>query len=117
LVFPGVRAALYTIKPTVGEVSQDGIVPVSPNFDSAGPMAKTPYDIAVVLDAILESTSPSRNGKSFTAALQGSFQDLRVGTLDPQKWRLSEQWLPSQQEGTDQIVSIKVQCYSFTYPW
>ncbi|KAL2820868.1 amidase signature domain-containing protein [Aspergillus cavernicola] len=37
LICPAGRAALYTIKPTIGFVPSDGIVPISRNFDSTGP--------------------------------------------------------------------------------
>ncbi|KAG6366464.1 hypothetical protein INS49_000641 [Diaporthe citri] len=48
------RAALYTIKPSIGLVPQAGIVPMSSHFDSAGPMTKSVYDLAILLDAISE---------------------------------------------------------------
>ncbi|OAP53885.1 hypothetical protein AYL99_11907 [Fonsecaea erecta] len=54
LIVPAGRAALYTIKPTIGLVPQARIVPISSTFDSAGPMAKTPYDMAVLLDVIID---------------------------------------------------------------
>jgi amidase len=104
LVFPGVRAALYTIKPTIGEVSQEGIVPVSPTFDSAGPFGKTPYDIAAVLDVIVPETSPSRKSQSFTSVLSGSWSDLRVGALDPEIWRLPKTLAPERGNASVQMV-------------
>jgi amidase len=52
LLFPAFKSALYSLKPTAGLVSQAGIVPFAPYFDSAGPMAKNVYDLAVLLDVM-----------------------------------------------------------------
>lgn len=43
---------LVGIKPTVGLVSRDGIVPISHSQDTAGPMARTVADAAVLLTAM-----------------------------------------------------------------
>ncbi|KIW91565.1 uncharacterized protein Z519_07532 [Cladophialophora bantiana CBS 173.52] len=100
LVLPAARAALYTIKPTIGLVPQAGIVPISPNFDTAGPMAKTPYDLAVLLDAIVE---PERKLPSYTSALTQSWGDISVATLDPQVWRLPDSWMRQVENATQQM--------------
>jgi amidase len=52
LLFPALKSALYSLKPTAGLISQAGIVPFAPYFDSAGPMAKNVYDLAVLLDVM-----------------------------------------------------------------
>ncbi|KAH6868972.1 amidase signature domain-containing protein [Thelonectria olida] len=83
LLCPAGRAALYTIKPTIGLVPQHGIVPMSHNFDSAGPMTKTSCDLAVLLD-VLASRGPS---ESYTKSLNGSWSDISVGILNYSKWR------------------------------
>lgn len=44
--------ALVGVKPTVGLVSRDGIVPISITQDTAGPMCRTVRDAALVLAAI-----------------------------------------------------------------
>jgi len=40
------------IKPSLGTVSRDGIIPISHSQDTAGPMAKTVTDAVLLLDAI-----------------------------------------------------------------
>ncbi|KAJ9102829.1 hypothetical protein QFC20_004936 [Naganishia adeliensis] len=52
VVFPSFASALYGLKPTHGLLSRTGIVPFAPTFDSAGPMGKTPWDLAVLLDVM-----------------------------------------------------------------
>lgn len=63
LVWPTSRCGLFSIKPTIGLISSSGIVPVSNNCDSAGPMAKTTFDLALLLNQILDN-SPAQ---SFTS--------------------------------------------------
>ncbi|KAK3941391.1 amidase signature domain-containing protein [Diplogelasinospora grovesii] len=92
LVCPAGRAALYTIKPTIGLVPGEGIVPVSTHFDSAGPMTKSAYDLATLLD-ILASKPPSDRGGSYVAHLTGSWSDISVAVLDPDKWKFPEAWV------------------------
>ena len=100
LVSPSGRAALYTIKPTIGVVSQDGIIPISSNFDSAGPMTKSSYDLAALLD-VLASKPPS---ESFTKHLSGSWSGLSVAVLDPTKWKESEEHHKPIESATAQMV-------------
>ncbi|EXJ68778.1 uncharacterized protein A1O5_07709 [Cladophialophora psammophila CBS 110553] len=109
LVLPAGRAALYTIKPTIGLVPQAGIVPISPNFDTAGPMAKTPYDLAVLLDAIVD---PERKLPSYTSALTQSWSDISVATLDPQVWKLPDSWLRQVENATQQMNREIRQAYA-----
>jgi amidase len=51
---------LAGIKPTVGRVSRYGIIPITADQDTAGPMAKFVADAAILLGAI-ESPSPDTN--------------------------------------------------------
>lgn len=49
---PSSVASLVGIKPTVGLVSRSGIIPISHSQDTAGPMARTVTDAAILLTAI-----------------------------------------------------------------
>ena len=102
LTCPAGRAALYTIKPTIGLVPQAGIVPVSRIFDSAGPLTKTVYDLAVLLDAISERDG----GESFTSSLTNSWSEISVATLDPEVWKFPDNFIKPVPEATEQIVSM-----------
>ena len=53
------------IKPTVGLVSRDGIIPISETQDTAGPMARSVSDAAAVLHAISGATLKIRQQKIF----------------------------------------------------
>lgn len=52
ILSPGTQNLLVGIKPTVGLVSRDGIVPITEDQDTAGPLARTVTDAAKVLGAI-----------------------------------------------------------------
>jgi amidase len=49
---PAAVCGLVGIKPTVGLVSRDGIVPIAASQDTAGPMARTVADAAALLSAL-----------------------------------------------------------------
>jgi len=53
-MIPSDRAALYTIKPTVKLVPQGGIIPVTHEADSAGPMTKSVQDLADLLGVLVD---------------------------------------------------------------
>ena len=71
------------LKPTVGLVSQDGIIPIAHEQDTAGPIARSVTDIAILLGAlqspfgeVLGHQLPS----DYTQFLQrGSLQGARIG--------------------------------------
>ncbi|KAF2242488.1 amidase signature enzyme [Trematosphaeria pertusa] len=101
LTCPTGRAALYILKPTIGLVPQAGIVPVSKNFDSAGPLTKTVYDLAVLLDAISEN----KGGESFTSYLTASWDGISVATVDPEVWKFPDCFIKPVPEATEHIIS------------
>ena len=67
------------IKPTVGLVSRSGIVPISASQDTAGPMARTVRDVAILLTVMAgaDPTDPA------TAASQGKAAPDYTRFLDP----------------------------------
>ncbi|KAH9024026.1 amidase signature enzyme [Lactarius deliciosus] len=52
IILPSSRQNLVGIKPTVGLTSRAGVIPVSENQDSVGPMARSVADAAIILTAI-----------------------------------------------------------------
>jgi amidase len=52
VVCPSSANGLAGLKPTVGLVSRSGIVPISHTQDTAGPMARTVRDVAILLSAM-----------------------------------------------------------------
>ena len=60
ILSPSNSNMLAGIKPTVGRVSRWGVIPITGDQDTAGPMARTVTDAAILLGA-LESASPDPN--------------------------------------------------------
>jgi amidase len=54
---PSNQNMLVGIKPTVGRISRYGMIPITADQDTAGPMAKTVTDAAILL-GVLEGASP-----------------------------------------------------------
>src|SRR5438477_175649 len=52
IVCPSAACSLVGIKPTLGLVSRSGIVPIAHSQDTAGPMARTVRDAAILLGAL-----------------------------------------------------------------
>lgn len=57
ILSPSNQNMLAAVKPTVGRISRYGVIPITADQDTAGPMAKTVTDVAIMLGA-LESPSP-----------------------------------------------------------
>ena len=54
VICPSQTNSIIGIKPTIGLVSRTGIVPISHNQDTAGPMARTVQDAALLLNVMVE---------------------------------------------------------------
>jgi len=52
ILSPGTANGVVGIKPTVGLVSRDGILPITADQDTAGPLARTVTDAAIMLSVI-----------------------------------------------------------------
>jgi amidase len=71
ILSPANQNMLAAIKPTVGRISRYGVIPITADQDTAGPMAKSVTDVAVLF-GVLESASPDPNDpatKTCTPAL------------------------------------------------
>jgi amidase len=70
------------LKPTTGLLSRDGIVPLSLSLDTAGPMARSVYDIAVALN-VMAAVDPADSMTSKSAGhIEKDYRDfLKKGAL------------------------------------
>ncbi len=71
IVNPASYNALVGIKPTVGLVSRTGIIPITNSQDTAGPIARTVADAAILLGAMAgadpaDTATESNRGKTHT---------------------------------------------------
>jgi amidase len=79
IVCPSSSCGLVGLKPTVGLVSRTGIIPIAHSQDTAGPMARTVTDAALLLAAMAGADSLD----SFTAASRGRVHADYTQFLDP----------------------------------
>jgi amidase len=61
ILSPGNQNSVVGIKPTVGLVSRDGIIPIAASQDTAGPFGRTVTDAAILLGALtgVDSNDPA----------------------------------------------------------
>ncbi|MFT4046295.1 MAG: amidase family protein [Solimonas sp.] len=87
---PSAHNALVGLRPTVGLVSRDGVQPNNSIRDTAGPMARSVADLAVLLDAIAgvdarDAATARAKGhvaRTYTAALKkDALKGARLGVL------------------------------------
>jgi amidase len=52
ILSPSSQNSVVGLKPTVGLISRSGVIPISETLDTAGPMARTVSDAAILLDAM-----------------------------------------------------------------
>jgi amidase len=57
IINPSNQSMLVGFRPTIGRISRYGVIPITADHDTAGPMAKTVNDAAILL-GVLESASP-----------------------------------------------------------
>src|SRR5437879_7133531 len=80
---PSAVENIFGLKPTLGLISQDGIVPISHQQDTAGPVARSVTDVAILLGA-MQTPFGAVAGQSvpgdYTQFLQrGSLKGKRIG--------------------------------------
>ena len=80
---PSAVENIVGLKPTLGLVSQAGIIPISHQQDTAGPMGRSVTDIAILLGALQSPFGEVRGHQlpdDYTQFLQrGSLQGARIG--------------------------------------
>ena len=79
IVCPSSACGLVGIKPTLGMVSRSGIIPISHSQDTAGPMARTVSDAALMLVAMLGTDSTD----SATAEATRRASSVPQGVMSP----------------------------------
>ncbi len=70
ILSPSAASSLVGIKPTVGLVSRTGVIPLAHSQDTAGPMARSVADAALLLTALVcaDKQDPSTNASGRKAA-------------------------------------------------
>ncbi len=68
ILSPSNQNMLAAIKPTVGRISRYGVIPITADQDTAGPMARTVTDAAILL-GVLEGAAPDPNDAATKACM------------------------------------------------
>ena len=91
ILSPGNRNSVVGIKPTVGLVSRDGIIPIAESQDTAGPFGRTVADAAALLGELTgvdpsDAATAASEGQSFTDYTQfldpDALDGARIGVRD-----------------------------------
>ena len=77
ILSPANQTMLVGIKPTVGRVSRYGVIPITSDQDTPGPMAKWVSDAAILLGA-LEGAAPDPNDPATTRCVPPADRDYTV---------------------------------------
>jgi len=83
---PAAYCGIAGLKPTPGLVSRRGVIPLAPSLDTAGPMAWTAQDCAILLDAMAghdgaDPASVAAPKPTYARFLDAPLKGLRVGLL------------------------------------
>src|SRR5206468_7307158 len=89
ILSPANQNMLAGIKPTVGRISRYGVIPITADQDTAGPMARTVTDAAILLGALEASPDPNdpasmacahvRNNDYTRFLKKGALKGARIG--------------------------------------
>jgi amidase len=126
ILSPANQNMLAAIKPTVGRISRFGVIPITADQDTAGPMARTVTDAAILM-GVLEGAGPDGNdpatkrcqapaGRDYTKFLKADgLKGARIGI--PRAYYYEKQALPgggtprgglSEEEGRLMTEAIEV---------
>jgi aspartyl-tRNA(Asn)/glutamyl-tRNA(Gln) amidotransferase subunit A len=81
---PAAMCGVVGLKPTYGRVSRYGLIAHASSLDQIGPIARTAYDSALMLNALsgfdsADATTARQPVPDFTAGLDGTARGLRIG--------------------------------------
>jgi amidase len=88
ILCPAAACGVVGLKPTVGLVSRSGIIPISVSQDTAGPMARSVADVALLLEVLgaapADPSDPAMAARpapvgGYLGGLSGDLRGLRIG--------------------------------------
>ncbi|MFU1796575.1 amidase family protein [Paenibacillus azoreducens] len=134
IISPASQNMVVGIKPTVGLVSRSGIIPITHTQDTAGPMARTVTDAAILLGGMTglderDETTQSSKGHfltDYTPFLDASFlKQARIGIprfyfrdLDPDRLGILEAAIEAlRSEGVTIVDPVELPCQETQWSW
>ena len=79
---PASLCGVVGFKPTVGSVSTEGVAPLSPTFDTIGPLAKSVNDARLMFAALTGTEVPRLPGRTMSARV-GVVDRAQLEPIDP----------------------------------
>ncbi len=106
---PAAANGIVGLKPTHGLLSRDGIVPLALSFDTAGPMARHVYDVAVALGVMVGvDEADAATQKSAAIVEQDYTRYLDAGALDGARIGIARDFMGSDPE-VDWVVEASLE--------
>ncbi|PYK82104.1 MAG: amidase, partial [Verrucomicrobia bacterium] len=93
------------LKPTVGLVSQDGIIPIAHSQDTAGPMCRTVTDVAIML-GVMQSPFGPVSGQNVPSDYM---QFLQLGSLKGARIGIDKRYFSHAFGGENDLVKVAKQ--------
>jgi len=105
ILSPSNQNSLVGIKPTVGLWSRDGIIPIAASQDTAGPMARSVTDAAILLGALTgEDPKDPQTSESVGKAKSDYTPYLRLDALQGARLGYYAEPNPSTASGAEQLA-------------
>jgi amidase len=111
IVCPAGQNGIVGLKPTLGLVSRAGIVPISVEQDTAGPMARHAVDAALVLQVVAGKDDADAATSAIPAGLDTDFADLDLDALQGARigvWTLTPEQSATVDDQTEAVLAAAV---------
>jgi amidase len=111
IVCPAGQNGIVGLKPTLGLVSRDGIVPLSAEQDTAGPMARHAVDAALLLQVVAGADDADAATGEIPADLDADFADLDLDALQGARigvWTLTPEQSADVDDRTEAVFAAAV---------
>ena len=106
---PSAANGIVGLKPTHGLLSRDGIIPLALSFDTAGPMARSVYDVAAALGVMAGVDAADAATQKSTAITEQDYtRYLDAGALDGARIGIARDFMGSDPE-VDWIVEASLE--------
>jgi amidase len=92
----------FGLKPTVGLLSQDGIIPISHSQDTAGPICRSVTDVAIML-GVMQSPFGPVSGQSVPSDYT---QFLKLGSLEGARIGVDSRYFSTAYGGEQDLVTV-----------
>ncbi|GAB4556164.1 MAG: amidase family protein [Anaerolineae bacterium] len=87
IVYPASQNAVVGLKPSLGMISAEGIIPITAAFDTAGPFGRNVTDVAILFSVLAPNS-----GVSLDTLREDALQGVRIGfCIHQTPWREGDQ--------------------------